>query len=220
MRRLVSALAYLIAICLLLPLSARSQTTLAKPQPRLMTDYKWAWLTPQQREIYTKGFLETTSFYLYSYSRKDDEEHAKIFSDWTACAESVPLSRWQTLDWTIRGETQKTVAAQFYDIASIVCKELVGKGDKKWRSVWLLKPAEWKSLSLHDRAIYLMAYAETVFQTARRSKNASDERKLDICLASAGIEGLLSSMEQTKIEWQFPLPWSVSRAMGATCKDK
>jgi hypothetical protein len=25
-------------------------------------------------------------------------------------------------------------------------------------------------------------------------------------------------MEQTKIEWQFPLPWSVSRALGATCK--
>ena len=36
--------------------------------------------------------------------------------------------------------------------------------------------------------------------------------------ASAGIEGLISSMEQTTVEWQFPLPWSVSRAVGMTCK--
>ena len=111
------------------------------------------------------------------------------------------------------------MAAQFYDLAPLVCKESVGKGDQKWRSVWLVKPAEWRSLSLRDRAIYLMAYAETVFETTRRRKDAANERKLDICIASAGIEGLISSMEQTRIEWQFPLPWSVSRAMGATCKE-
>jgi hypothetical protein len=103
---------------------------------------------------------------------------------------------------------------------SIVRKDWAGKGDKSWRPVWLLKPAEWKSLSLHDRAIYLMAYAETVYAATRRAKDAANQRKLDICIASVGIEGLISSMEQTKIEWQFPLPWSVSRAFGSACKDR
>jgi len=199
---------------------AGAQTTLGKPQPMLMTSYKWASLTDRQREIYTRGFLETVSFILYGHSQKDNEQHAKIFSEWTLCAERQPLSSWQTLDWTLRGKTDETVAAQFYDIAPIVCKESAGKGDKSWRPVWLLKPAEWKSLSLHDRAIYLMAYAETVYAATRRAKDAANERKLDICIASVGIEGLISSMEQTKIEWQFPLPWSVSRAFGSACKGR
>jgi len=199
---------------------AGAQTTLGKPQPMLMTNYKWAFLAERQREIYTRGFLETVSFILYGHSQKDNEQHAKILSEWTLCAERQPLSSWQTLDWALSGKTEETVAAQFYDVASLVCKESAGKGDKSWRPVWLLKPAEWKSLSLHDRAIYLMAYAETVYAATRRAKDATNERKLDICIASAGIEGLISSMEQTKIEWQFPLPWSVSRAFGSVCKDR
>jgi hypothetical protein len=64
-----------------------------------------------------------------------------------------------------------------------------------------------------------MAYVETVYVATQRAKDTENERKLDICLASAGIEGLVSSMEEIKIEWQFPLPWSVSRALGATCKE-
>jgi hypothetical protein len=160
-----------------------AQTTLDKRQPLLMTEYKWASLTERQRDIYVKGFLETVSFTLYGHSQTDNQEHAQVFSDWTACAESWPLSAWQTLDWTIQGKLDKTVAAQFYDSAPTVCKDSVGKGDKKWRSVWLLKPAEWRSLSLRDRAIYLMAYVETVFVATQRAKDAAGERKLDICIA-------------------------------------
>ena len=220
MHRHLSIVAIVAAACCLLaeaPLVG-AQTTLAKREPRFMNSYKWAGLTEGQRSIYVKGYLETVSFALYGSSRKDNQDHAQIFSDWTACAERQPLSAWRTLDWMLKGQLDKTVAAQFYDIASIVCKDVVGKGDKSWRAVWLLKPAEWRSLSLHDRAIYLMAYVETVFLLTQREKDSANERHLDICVASAGIEGFMSSMEQTKIEWQFPLPWSVSRAMGATCK--
>jgi hypothetical protein len=215
-RPLVVTLLY----CLLAAVTfAGAQTTLGKREPRLMSSYKWASLTERQRDIYVKGFLETVSFILYSHSRKDNQQQAQTYSDWTACAERKPLSAWQTLEWMIEGKLERTVAAQFFDSAAGVCKDFVGKGDMKWRSVWLLKPAEWKTLSLHDRAVYLMAYFETVFLTAQRAKDTANERKLDICVASAGIEGLISSMERTQIEWQFPLPWSVSRVLGATCKD-
>jgi len=210
-----------IVVCsyvLLVLAPATAQTTLDKRQPRLMTAYKWAGLTENQRDIYVKGFLETLSFGLYSRSRPGNEHDAAIVSDWTACAERTPRSSWQTFDWSLRGETEKTVAAQFYDVASLICKDVAGKGDKTLRPVWLLKQQEWKRLSLHDRAIYLMAYTETAFAMNQRMKDSAAERDLDICIASAGIEGLISSMEQTSIEWQYPLPWSVSRAVGATCK--
>ena len=106
---------------------AGAQTALGKPQPMLMTSYKWASLTERQREIYTRGFLETMSFILYGHSQKDNEQHAKIFSEWTLCAERQPLSSWQTFDWVLRGKTDETVVAQFYDIAPIVCKESVAR---------------------------------------------------------------------------------------------
>jgi hypothetical protein len=211
-------LLFALALLLLIPFRIEAQTTLDHRQPVLMTSYKWDSLTERQRGIYIRGFLETVAFIVYSHSRPGNEHDAQILSDWTQCAERQPLSSWQTYDWAIRGELDKTVAAQFYDLGSIVCKDVAGKGDKKGRMLWLLKPAEWKSLSLRERAIYLMAYVETVFAATRRTKDAANERKLDICIASAGIEGLISSMEQTKIEWQYPLPWSVARALGATCK--
>jgi len=37
-------------------------------------------------------------------------------------------------------------------------------------------------------------------------------------VARVGIEGLITSLERTSMEWQYPLPWSVSRALGAACK--
>src|SRR5437867_10883173 len=111
------ALLQLAVLCAILTVSlAAAQTTLDKRQPQLMTSYKWISLSDRQREIYVRGFLETVSFYLYSYSKKDNAEQAQIFADWTVCAERQPLSAWQTLDWTIKGETEKTVAAQFYDL--------------------------------------------------------------------------------------------------------
>lgn len=217
-----SIAAVLLLLLLATPSVANAQTTLDRRQPMFMTSYKWAGLKERQRDIYVRGFLETMSFILYG-PRRDDEKQAALYSDWTACSEREPRSRWLTLDWMIRGETEKTVAAQFSDSAPTVCKAWIGKGDKSWRSVLLLKPAEWKALPLHERAIYLMAYVETVYAVTERTddpRSAPNLRKLDICLASAGIEGLMSSMEQTKVEWQFPMPWSVSRALGATCQGR
>jgi hypothetical protein len=208
----------LIAPILLITSAAlEAQTTLDRRQPRLMTEYKWASLTERQQGIYIRGFLETVSFFLYSQAQPGNEQHAQAFSDWTLCAERQPVSRWRTLGWCL-GELDKTAAAQFFDLAPTACQDSANKGDKKMRPVWLLKPTEWKSFSSHDRAIYLMAYVETFFAGSERANDTANVRKLDICIAKAGIEGLISSMDQTKIEWQYPLPWSVSRALGATCK--
>jgi hypothetical protein len=119
-------LAWRILVCLLValvflsmePSLLKAQTTLDRRQPALMTSYKWASLTERQRGIYIRGFLETVSFILYGHSQKDSEQHAKIFSDWTLCAERQPISSWQTFDWTLRAELDKTVASQFYDLGS------------------------------------------------------------------------------------------------------
>lgn len=214
MRAWLSSTAF--AINVLTVSTAQGQTPFDAPPPRLMTQEKWASLTTKQKDIYIIGFLETVSFSMYGRSRQDDERQAQIFSTWTVCAESRPVQFWQPIG-PLPGEGDRTLATELFHASLKACKDSVGKADVKWRPVWLLKTAEWKSLSPGDRAIYLMAYTETSFEMARISKDTHRQHRLTRCIASAGIEAFLASMEQITIWWDAPLPWSVSRALGKTC---
>jgi hypothetical protein len=102
----------------------------------------------------------------------------------------------------------RTAASQFFEFASVACKDTVGTGNTKWRPARLVSTREWTGLSLRDKAIYIMAYVETIVDIIRRSKDPNRDRQLvhlDVCIATRGIEGLLSAMEQTPIEPQYPL---------------
>jgi hypothetical protein len=204
----------------LLALATSASAESRRDDTMLMTEYKWASLTDAQRALYIRGFLETVSFVLYNHSRRENQADAQVFSDWTACAEREALSRWQTYGWEIKGELDRTAAYQFYEGAPIVCKAIAGTGDKTLRPVRFISVQAWKTLSLRDKAIYIMAYVETVAESIRREKDQARERQLSICIGSQGIEGLLSAMEQTSIEAQYPLPWSVSRILGKACRQE
>src|SRR5262245_41187487 len=81
----------------------------------LMTSYKWSGLTADQQELYIKSFLETVSFVMYSDAGRRDQ-YSQAFSDWTRCAETVPLkSSWFPFGWNIKGELNRNLAAQFLE---------------------------------------------------------------------------------------------------------
>lgn len=63
-----------------------------------------------------------------------------------------------------------------------------------------------------------MGYIETVYEAGRSMKRHDDLRHLDICLGHQGIEGVPDALEMIEMEWQYPLPWSVSRALGKACR--
>ena len=182
----------------------------------LMTPYKWSGLTDAQRALYVKSFLETTSFAMYRRDLPDAAQ--KDFSAWTVCAETKPIESWQPLGWMIKGELKRTAAAQFTEMALDSMPEFRGKDLKKRPPVQLVSRKEWQSLGLRDRAIYLMGYIETVYEAGRAMKLNKDVRYLDICLEHQGIEGVLGALETTEMEWQYPIPWSISRVLGKACR--
>jgi hypothetical protein len=182
----------------------------------LMTSYKWSGLSDGQRGLYVKSFLETTSFAMY---RKDPPQQAqRDFAAWTACAETVPVERWQPLGWMIKGELKRSAASQFLEVAPLVCKDALPKLDKTLRLVRLISRSTWQSLGLRDRAIYMMGYVETVYEISRTMKRSDELRHLDICIGHVGIEGLMDALGTIDMEWQYPLPWSISRALGKACR--
>ena len=184
----------------------------------LLTQSTWNTLTEAQKELYIKGFFETLSFMAYSYGRRTDQD-LQGFSDWTRCATKESSSKsWRPYAWLINKEFHRTLASQFYEDASIVCKDHVGKGDRGLRPVRLVTRAAWQAFSLRDRSIYGMAYIETSYELFRQMNRPEDQRHLEICLRQEGIEGFLRALETTPMEWQYPLPWSMATALGKACK--
>lgn len=183
----------------------------------LMTSSTWDGFDKDQRGLYVKGFLETVSFIMYGYVPQNSET-AKDFSDWTACAQHEQPSRWMPLDWLF-GDLNRTAASQFFRIAHTVCEKDLGKGDKTWTPVRLVSKADWSSLSRADREIYVTAYIETTYEMLKRGQQLDQVREIEKCVKRRELEGIMKEVDKIAVEWQYPLPWSVSRGLGNACRE-
>jgi hypothetical protein len=183
----------------------------------VMTREKWSKLSRDEQGLYVKGFLEAVSFTMYG-EWPQNAEFVRPFSDWTACAEHERPDRWIPMyDWFLYGYLDRTAASQCWKIAPLVCSKYLGKGDKTWNPVRLVSEKEWVALSPRDRSYYVTAYIETSYELMRRQKSADNIERLQACLATKGLEGIMTAVEQTPIDWRYPLPWSISQALGKAC---
>jgi hypothetical protein len=195
---------------------------------RLMIPSRWADLSEHERSIYTIGALETWSFVLYGHS--DPEQARGDLSDFVACVKGESIDRFTTALW-IFGDIQKSVAEHIFDVTPMVCGKYSGKGDRSGRPLKILSRSQWGSFQLKTKEIYLIAYVEMAYQLEKvvssRGETGAENgagrnlRALENCLASVGIQGVLSQVvgDETKFfEWQYPLPWSISKSLGRECK--
>ena len=93
----------------------------------------------------------------------------------------------------------------------------MGKGDRTLTPVRLVSKEQWSSLSRRDRPIYVTSYVETSYELMKRASERDKLKRLQNCLATAGVEAIMDAVEATPIEWQDPLPWSISQALGRAC---
>jgi hypothetical protein len=196
------------------PIRSAADTQRSGARP-LMTAAQWTALGEGERAIYVKGYLETVSFFMYGHSERTDRA-VSAFSDWTACAKQ-DVDRWSPLGWLITGEVDRSAATQFNEMGSVICKDFIGRGDKTWRPVRLISKEDWVRFSQEQKAIYVISYVETFDAVMRRVKGDEHLRRLDACLGERGIEGIIAEVDSIDIEWQYPMPWSVSRAVGKAC---
>ena len=183
---------------------------------QLMSALKWYDLSDRQQELYVKGFLETLSFFAYGSSARDTES-AQSFSDWTACAEREPVKRWTIMIEWVFGKLETSGAWQCFEASEVICKKYVGKGDGQWKPVQLVSSTEWKNFTTQDREVYAIAYAETGDLMLRRTKQDSNANKLENCMKNGGDQRFFTAAKDISVETQYPMPWSVARALGDTC---
>ena len=195
---------------------------------RLMTPYKWAGLSGQEEGIYTIGALETWSFFLYSFS---SSEAAGEISDFITCVRSEKPERFTTGLWLFGDVEKKSAAEHIFEMTKLVCRDYAGKGDKSGKPLRVLSKSAWLSLDADRKEIYVIAYLEmghhleklwssSVSGPTGRQKGAETHKILEKCLAGIGIDGMLSQVriDEKAFEWEYPLPWSISKSVGGLCK--
>jgi hypothetical protein len=189
-----------------------------------MTSYKHAHLTPNQQNIYLNAYFETMGFILYSHSPRQDPNAMKQLNAWIDCVmETKDSDKWNPeLGWMFGENLKKSSAYVLYNIVSPpVCKDYLEKAGTQVRTLRIYSYDHWKSFSLKDKAVYLSGYLDTVASLEMRLEAAgmkNNLRDLLIVIEATGIDGILSDLMATEFEPQYPLPWSMSRGLGAARK--
>ena len=65
---------------------------------------------------------------------------------------------------------------------------------------------------------YVSAYIETGLELMVLSHQNEDVNLLTQCMKNKGIDKVLEKLGEIEIEWQYPMPWTVSKALGTVCK--
>ncbi len=192
--------------------------------PWLMNLYKHVHLTIEQKAIYLNAFFETTGFIFYSYLDHKDFKSMKQLNAWIDCVTETKQSvNWSPeLGWLYGENLEKSAAYVLYNkVSPLICKEYTEKAGTKVRILKLYNYGEWEKWSIKDKAVYVSGYIDTVASFQMRLREAgmkNDIRDLQILIEATGIDGILSDIMKIKFEQQYPLPWSISRGLGAAHK--
>lgn len=192
--------------------------------PWLMTSYKHAHFTTDQKQIYLNAYFETMGFILYNYLDHKDFKAMKQLNAWNDCVTETKQSvNWSPdLGWLFGKNLDKSAAYVLYnEVSPLICKEYTEKAGTQVRSLNLYNYGEWEKWSIKDKAVYLSGYIDTVASFQMRLRDAgmkNDVRDLQIVIEATGIDGILSDIMKIKFEQQYPLPWSISRGLGAAHK--
>jgi len=190
--------------------------------PWLMTQYKYDHLSDKQQDIYLNSFFESAGFILYSYLPHDNPDAVKTMNTWFDCVNETKDSKNKWSPWAswMSGENlDKSPAYILYNVVSpLVCEGYEERADSELRVLRIYSYDDWLDWSIKNKAVYLAGYVDTVasFQMRMRDKGVDDDLgDLLILIEAYGIEGILSDVMNVNFETQYPLPWSISRGMGA-----
>ena len=171
-----------------------------------------------KEQAYFHGALETYGFILFSYWPRDTELEQQ-FSDFRRCVEDNKDRRWNLFGWLWGESLEASAAAQLIrETIPLVCQEYAGKGRGGWNPPQIIGKREWQSYSSTQRMFYVGAYVETALELMVLMQRSEDVTLLTQCMKEKGLDRILEELEGINFEWQHPMPWTVSRAVGTSCK--
>ncbi len=175
-------------------------------------------------QAYFHGVLETFGFFLLmNFARNpENEQH---FSDYRQCAENNRNRDWQISNWLKGYDTNTSIAFRLIRLdIGYVCGEHEGKSNGGWGPLEVVSKREWQDYNAVERKFYVGGYIETALEaTVLLQENdliPKDGRvnSLVQCITNNGVEKILETLEETDVEAQFPMPWTISKAVGSVCE--
>jgi hypothetical protein len=171
-----------------------------------------------EEQAYFHGALETYGFNLYGYWARTPELEQQ-FSDFRKCIEDNQHHSWPLFGWLWGTSLEASAAAQLVrESIPLTCQEYAGKGNGGWNPPHIVSKEKWQGYSDAERKFYVSAYIETALELMVLKEQKEDIALLTQCMKSKGIDKVLESIEDVEVEWQFPMPWTISTAVGSACK--
>ena len=154
----------------------------------------------------------------YWYGTRDPKLEQQ-FSDYRQCVEDNQNRSWPLFGWLWGESLEASAAAQLVrQTIPLVCREYAGKGNGGWNPPRIVSKREWQGYSDVERMFYVSAYIETGLELMVLSHQNEDVNLLTQCMKNKGIDKVLEKLGEIEIEWQYPMPWTVSKALGTVCK--
>jgi len=171
-----------------------------------------------EEQAYFHGVLETYGFVLFSFWPRV-AEYEQQFSDYRRCVEDNKDRHWQLFGWLWGESLEASAAAQMIrETIPLVCQEYAGKGKGGWKPPQSIGKREWQSYSSIERTFYISAYVETAVELMVLMQRSEDVTMMTRCMKERGLGRVLEEVERIDVEWQYPMPWTISRAVGNSCK--
>lgn len=171
-----------------------------------------------KEQAYFHGVLETYGFTIYGLWPRTAEAEQQ-FSDFRQCIQENIDRKWPLLDWAFGKGLDASAAAQMIrNSIPMVCNDYAGKGVSGWNPPRITRKSDWQAYDEEEQKFYVAAFIETAMELAVLQKQAEDVALLTECMKKRGLENVLSALKAIDVEWQYPMPWTISRAMGKACK--
>ncbi|MCZ6844594.1 MAG: hypothetical protein O7F69_01725 [Alphaproteobacteria bacterium] len=180
-------------------------------------------LSSPTAQVYFKGVLETSGFIFLKYLDRTPEFEQQ-FSDFRQCAENNRNRSWPIAGW-FEDYSPDTNAAFPLIRATIpfLCEKYVGMGNGGRSPIDLVTKQEWQDYNAVERKFYVSAYIETVleymvlFQENGLLPQDNRVNSLVQCITDNGVEKIVQEVGDTEVETNYPMPWTVSKAVENVC---
>lgn len=171
-----------------------------------------------KEQAYFHGVLETYGFILYGVWPRVAEAEQQ-FSDYRQCAEDNRDRGWPLTVWISGTALEASMAAQMVRrFIPLVCQEYVKKGSGGWKPPRIVGKEDWQGYGDIERKFYVSAYIETAAELMVLMQQTEDVSILTKCMKDGGIDKVLEKLRSVEVEWQYPMPWTVSKSVGSVCK--
>lgn len=184
--------------------------------PWQITRYKYARLTPEQKQIYLDAYFESMFFILDGITDGNNPEVLQEFNGWIDCVIRTRKDKAWTPDrsWSFAEDMDKSAAwVLYHKVSPLMCYGFDKNAGTSRRILRIYTFEDWERWALKTKAIYLAGFLDTIatFEVRLKEKGMQNHlAELQMLVEATGIDGILAEAVKIRSESKLPLPWTMA----------